>query len=213
MYALPGQSMDSLSTSLSQMLKLKPEHISCYGLKIEEGTPFYKMLSSGDICEKEDDEYADMYDMIRSVLLKNDYKQYELSNFSHQGYESKHNIKYWTLCDYIGIGLGASSLYKGKRFTRAFDFDSYLQSFENSEFCELSAEDSMSEYMILTLRLVNRGAHKKEFENLFGKSIEAVFGDALKKHIDSGFITDRGDSFVLSEKAYYISNSVLCDFI
>jgi len=213
MYALPGQTKESLSTSLEQMLNLAPKHISCYGLKIEEGTPFYTMVSNGEICEKSDDEYADMYDMIRCTLSEHGYKQYELSNFSLEGFESKHNIKYWTMQDYIGIGLGASSLYKGSRFTRTSGFEKYIESFGTSEEYRLSQEERMSEYMILTLRLVDRGAIKSEFFGVFGKTIESVFGDALKKHIANGLIADRGDSYVLSEKAYYISNSVLCDFI
>lgn len=213
MYALPNQTNKSLSTSIEQMLKLKPKHISCYGLKIEEGTAFYLMESQGKIKEKSEDEYADMYEIICKSLLEAGYKQYELSNFSLPGYESKHNIKYWTCGEYIGIGLGASSYYKEKRYTRTFDFDKYLQSLENSEEYELSKEDKMSEYMFLSLRLTNRGAIKKEFTSYFGKDITDVFPNEIQKHVKTGMILDLDDRYVLSPKAYYISNSVLCDFV
>ncbi|MBO5743553.1 MAG: radical SAM family heme chaperone HemW [Clostridia bacterium] len=213
MYALPNQTNKSLSTSIEQMLKLKPNHISCYGLKIEDGTPFSLMEREGKIKEKSDDEYADMYEIISKNLLEAGYKQYELSNFSLPGYESKHNIKYWTLGEYIGIGLGASSYYKGKRYTRTYDFDKYLESFENAEEYELSLSDKMSEYMFLSLRLTKRGALKKEFASYFGKEITDVFPNEIKKHVKTGMLLDLGDRYILSKKAYYISNSVLCDFV
>ena len=213
MYALPGQTMSSLSTSIEQMLKLKPKHLSCYGLKIEDGTPFYSMLSKGEIKEKSDDEYADMYEMICRKFSSSGYVQYELSNFSIPDYESKHNVKYWSGKEYIGIGLGASSYYKDSRFTRTTDFNKYLNSFENSEFYKLSKEDKMSEYMFLSLRLTKRGAVKEEFKKLFGMNIESIYGGVISKHIKNGFILDTNDSYLLAPKAYYISNSVLCDFV
>jgi len=213
MYALPGQTMSSLMTSLKQITKLSPKHISCYGLKIEDNTAFSQMLSDGKIMQKSDDEYADMYEVICSYLGDNGYNQYELSNFSLDLFESKHNLKYWTLKDYIGIGLSASSCYNGKRYTRTHDFNKYLKSFENDEIYELTQGDKMSEYMILSLRLVSYGVNKTEFKNLFGKSIEEVFSHPLKKHLSLGLLIDMGDRYVLSKKAYYISNSVLCDFI
>ncbi len=213
MYALPNQTKNSLGTSIEQMLKLYPKHISCYGLKIEDGTPFSLMEKEGKIKEKSDDEYADMYEIICKNLKNAGYKQYELSNFSLPGFESKHNIKYWTSGEYIGIGLGASSYYKGKRYTRTHDFNKYLQAFENVEEYELSLSDKMSEYMFLSLRLTNRGAIKKEFASYFGKDITDVFSDEIKKHIKTGMLLDMGDRYILSKKAYYISNSVLCDFV
>jgi len=213
MYAIPGQTPKSLSTSLLGMLNLEPEHISCYGLKIEEGTPFGMMLSEGELTEKSDDEYADMYEIIRDNLPAKGYIQYELSNFSKKDFESKHNIKYWTLNDYIGLGLSASSCFNGKRYTRTSDFSNYIQSFENAEFYELSNNEKMSEFMILSLRLTNIGANKSLFKKMFSISIEDVFSIPLEKHLKGGFIIDRGDRYVLSKKAYYISNAILCDFI
>ncbi|MBR3934034.1 MAG: radical SAM family heme chaperone HemW [Clostridia bacterium] len=213
MYAIPGQTPKSLSTSLGEMLNLAPEHISCYGLKIEEGTPFATMLSEKKITEKTDDEYADMYEIICKNLTENGYFQYELSNFSKKDFESKHNIKYWTLNDYIGLGLSASSCYKGKRYTRTADFKQYIKNFENTELYELSKDEKMSEFMILSLRLTGMGASKKLFKQMFSKTIEDVFSLPLKKHLKGGFIIDSGDCYVLSKKAYYISNAILCDFI
>ena len=116
MYALPGQTMETLTESINKITALHPKHISCYGLKIEEGTPFDAMLSKGEIGEKTDDEYADMYDVICATLKDAGYAQYELSNFSLPCYESKHNLKYWLGSEYIGLGASASSLYKNTRY-------------------------------------------------------------------------------------------------
>lgn len=213
MYALPNQSMQTLSTSVDKVLKLNPEHISCYGLKIEDNTPFGKMLSDGTIKEKSDDEYAKMYELIIDILEKNGYNQYEISNFSKEGFESKHNLKYWLSKEYIGLGLSASSYYSSSRYTNTYDFDKYMKSFEKAENITLSKEDKMSEYMILSLRLCKIGANKKEFEKLFGISIKEKFSNQINKHIKTGMIIEKEDRFILNPKAYFVSNSILCDFI
>ncbi len=213
MYAIPGQNMESLSTSINQVLKLAPEHISCYGLKFEPGTPFYAMLERGELSEKSEDEYADMYDIVRKELGDAGYFQYELSNFSKKGYESKHNLKYWLTQNYIGAGLSASSCYRDIRYTNTSDFENYIRFNEREDTCTLTQEDKMSEFMILSLRLTQIGAVKEEFTKRFGKSVYDVFGKTLDKHIRTGMLKDLGDRIVLSERAYYVSNGVLCDFV
>ncbi len=213
MYALPSQTMKSLEQSIDGILKLAPEHISCYGLKIEEGTVFKKMLNDGTLKEKTDDEYADMYELICSCLKENGYIQYELSNFSLPSKESKHNLKYWQNKEYIGLGASASSLYNKRRYTNTIDLDDYIKSFEKIEDTHLSKKEQMSEYMFLSLRLTKLGAEKKEFERRFGQTIESAFPDAIKKHAENGLLINLPDRYILAERAYYVSNSVLCDFV
>lgn len=213
MYAIPGQTLSTLSTCTEQVLNLAPEHISCYGLKIEENTPFDAMLSQGIISEKSDDEYADMYELIVSMLKSSGYCQYELSNFARQGFESKHNLKYWLGYEYVGLGASAASYYGKRRFAHTCDFDAYISSFENTEDYSLSQDDMMSEFMFLSLRLTSIGASKAEFESRFGKKADDVFADAISKHLTTGLLKDLGDRYVLSDRAYYVSNSILCDFV
>jgi len=213
MYAIPTQNFASLSTSITKVLNLAPEHISCYGLKIEAGTPFGRMLESGEISEKTDDEYADMYEQICSSLALAGYGQYELSNFSRAGFESKHNLKYWQGREYIGLGASAASFYRNCRYTRTADFDRYITNFANDEYYELSIDEQMSEFMFLQLRLTELGASKAEFRARFGREIDEVFAKPLAKHLAAGTLIDKGDSYVLSQRAYYVSNSVLCDFV
>lgn len=213
MYAIPEQTKHTLSTSLNEVLNLCPEHISCYGLKIEDGTPFFDMAESGMITEQSDETYAEMYEIICEKTADFGYEQYELSNFSKPGFESRHNLKYWLGKEYIGIGVSAASYYSSKRYTRFPNMNSYLKNFENSECITLSDFDRMSEFMFLSLRLTKIGAQKDEFFKRFNRTVDSVFHTPLSKHIKSGMIIELDDRYVLSPKAYYISNSVLCDFV
>ncbi len=213
MYAIPGQNEESLLKTLDEFVALSPEHISCYGLKIEDGTPFSKELENGTISEKSDEEYEKIYSVIKETLEKNGYEQYELSNFSKCGKYSRHNSKYWTGEEYVGIGPGASSFYGGKRYANTCDFEKYLSSFELSENVTLSKEDLMSEFMFLSLRLTKIGASKEDFKEKFGCEIEEAFPEAIKKHLKNGLLKDMGDRYILAQRAYYISNYVLCDFV
>ena len=159
------------------------------------------------------DEYAKMYELIIDTLEKNGFNQYEISNFSKEGFESKHNLKYWLSKEYIGLGLSASSYYSSSRYTNTYDFDKYMKTFEKTENIKLSKEDKMSEYMILSLRLCKIGANKKEFEKLFGISIKEKFSHQISKHLNTGMIIEKEDRFILNPKAYFVSNAILCDFI
>lgn len=213
MYAIPGQNMDTLGTSLLGVLNLNPTHISCYGLKIEESTPFYSMLQKGIISEKDDDEYADMYELIREKLESAGYAQYELSNFSKKGCESRHNTKYWTGEDYIGLGAAAASKLALRRYTHTRCLEDYMLSFENEEEYVLTKDEAMSEYMFLSLRQTLAGASKEEFKKKFDCNIEDVFPASVSKHLKNGLLKDLGDRYVLAPGAYYISNYVLSDFV
>ncbi len=216
MFGLPGQSMASLELSVKKILDLNPEHISCYGLKIEEDTPFYKMMLSGELEETEEDLFADMYDLVRSNMYDRGMVQYEISNFSKKGYESQHNIRYWTQREYYGTGLGASSFIDNVRYTNTVNFNEYVNHTGHvpaAEKIAMSRDDLMSEYMILGLRLTQRGVIKNAFSEKFGVSAEDIFKQPIEKYVKTGFINSTHEKIVLNEKAYYVSNSILCDFI
>ena len=115
MYGLPGQSLEDWLRTLKHVLTLNPEHISCYGLKVEEGTPLYEYR---DFCNlADDDTQADMYLQAVEVLRQHGYRQYEISNFCRKGNVSRHNLKYWTGGEYLGFGPDASSDFAGRRFS------------------------------------------------------------------------------------------------
>lgn len=207
--AIPNQDQERFRNGLNQVIELKPEHISVYSLIVEEGTPFYEMELElpDEECERE------IYHKTKEILENNGYLQYEISNYSKPGYESKHNMKYWTGQDYLGLGLGASSLIKDKRWKNTSDFKRYL----NLEFgCEeeeiLSKNDKMSETMILGLRL-NRGVSKKEFLDRFANDVYEIYGKELRKHIKEGLLLDDCGRIYLTDSGRDVANYVLCDFI
>ncbi len=207
MFGLPNQTESKLSHSIDCMLKLRPEHISCYGLKIEEGTPFYKQMEAGEITPLDDDTFADLYDYICKRLTSAGYVQYEISNFCLPDKYSRHNTKYWLCDEYIGIGAGASS-YLGS--VRSRNTDSLLV-YKNEVEERLSLTDKMSEFIIFGLRMTDKGISIAEFKERFSTDIYDVFGMQLAKH--ESFITQEGDVLKLRRDAFYISNAILADFI
>ena len=214
MFGIPHQTMESFEKSIDEILSLNPEHISCYGLKVEEGTPFYRDFECGKYEYTDEDTFSDMYDILRNKLTKNGYNHYEISNFSKDGYHSRHNTAYWKCDEYYGVGAGASSYIDSTRYTNEYDIHKYIEDFSlKAESDTLNETDKMSEFVILGLRLLTDGVDIDEFKNRFGKDVYDVFGDAINKHIQSGFVEKRGNSLILTEKAYYVSNAIMVDFV
>jgi len=207
MFGLPGQTEEKLCASIDSILKLHPEHISCYGLKIEEGTPFYNAFERGELLPLDDDYFADLYDYMCKRITDAGYIQYEISNFSVPGRQSRHNSKYWQCEEYIGIGTSAASYLNG---IRSRNTDSVFE-YKNVVEEKLSLADKMSEFVIFGLRLTEKGISISEFRNRFGRDIYDVFSKQLKKH--ERFITRDGDVLKLTREAYYVSNAVFADFI
>lgn len=206
MFGLPGQSREKLAHSIECMLLLNPEHISCYGLKIEEGTPFYNKMRSGEISPLDDDSFADLYDYVCKRLTESGYIQYEISNFCKADKHSRHNSRYWKCSEYVGVGAGASSYIDNIRSKNTDDLLNYKNEIEEI----LTEEDKMCEFVIFGLRMAD-GISINEFKNRFDKNIYDVFGKLLSKH--ERFITRDGDVLKLKRDAYYVSNAILADFI
>ncbi len=207
MFGLPNQTLTSLRRSVECILKLRPEHISCYGLKIEEGTPFYNQLMAGEITQLDDDAFAELYDFICRSLTDAGYIQYEISNFCLPERHSRHNTRYWLCREYMGIGAGASSYLDGVRSSNTDSLLNYKRVTEEV----LTHRDKMSEFVILGLRMTDSGISINEFKNRFDADIYDVFGSQLEKYRD--FITREGNVLKLTKKAYYVSNSILADFL
>lgn len=161
-FALPKQSIKKLSQSLKCLTDLKPKHISCYSLIIEEGTPLMQRLEEGSLAEIDEDAYVAQYRYVIDYLSSKGYHQYEISNFSQEGYESQHNTAYWTGADYIGLGVAAHSKIANKRFANVSSIDDYilmeknsmdfLQTVDESSIELLSPKDLYNELIFLGLR-------------------------------------------------------------
>ena len=213
MFAIPGQSYEGWIQNLRTVAKLGPEHISAYSLIIEEGTPFSaRKLDLPD----EDTEYR-MYEDVAAVLGKYGYYQYEISNYAKKGLECRHNKGYWQRTDYLGLGLGASSLIDHIRFSNTDNMEEYIKNSRQPEKirCDmerLSETDEMAEFMFLGLRMTE-GVSMDVFEEYFGKKMESIYGDVLKKHLSIGMLEKKESRIYLTRKGIHVSNGVMADFL
>ncbi|MDP4153975.1 MAG: radical SAM family heme chaperone HemW, partial [Bacillota bacterium] len=214
MYGIPDQTWESLCETLDKIIALAPEHISLYGLKIEEGTPFFEARDR--LALPDEDTEADMYFAAAEKLEKAGYNQYEISNFAKNGYECKHNLKYWNCDEYLGLGTAASSYLNGRRFSFVKDIKLYNkvllhESGENilSEYLEVPQNENIGEYVMLRFRL-NDGISKEAFRLRFhNKNFDEMFYKKLEPFIKSGHVEITSDGYAFNRKGFYISNYIL----
>ncbi len=213
MFGIPDQCIKAWEDTLRAAIDLKPEHLSCYALKVEEGTPFANMkLNIAD-----EDASADMYDRCVEFLAQNGYMRYEVSNFAREGCESRHNKKYWLCDDFIGFGAGAYSCVENERFYNTAATDAYIDNVNQMGSAvqtriPLSKEDKMSEFVYLGLRM-DSGIGVKEFYKRFSVDIFEVFGDIIEKNIKRGTMIKEGDMLRIYPDFIYVSNAILADFV
>ena len=213
MCAIPNQTKESFCQNLEKAFSLGTQHISCYSLILEAGTPLFDENEKGNLTLPDEDTEREIYEIAVTEMENHGYMQYEISNFSKVGYESKHNIKYWRCDEYIGIGLSAHSYVDGVRFSNTDDFSSYIKGeFLSGEWEVLSKEDKMSEFMFLGLRMTE-GVTKMAFCHKFNEDMEKVFEKPLSKFKKMGMIEEKGDRIRLSKQAISVSNQVMCEFI
>lgn len=188
MAALPYQTVESYTSGLRKIIRLAPEHISAYSLILEEGTPFYQKYNSGCYPLPDEEQERLMYRETEQILAQAGYERYEISNYAKKGYACRHNLVYWQGGDYLGLGLGSSSYMDGVRFHNTNDFDTYVNQDAYVEDREvLSMQAKMEEFMFLGLRVM-AGVSGPKFEKRFGKTMEDVYGDVLRKHEEEGLL-------------------------
>ena len=215
MFGLPAQSREEWEATLTNVLSLKPDHISCYGLKVEENTPLYQCRDLMRL--PDDDAQADMYMAAVEILRSKGYRQYEISNFCKRGYESKHNLKYWTGGEYLGFGPDASSDFAGKRFSMVRDLRGYIAGVLEggpviAEMQEVPSRERAGEYLMMRLR-TTVGIQAEEYEKRFllpfgplDQYMEACRqrGHALKME---------GGRWRLTPEGFLLSNSIISDLL
>lgn len=232
MYGIPLQTAESFARTLDFVTALDPEHLSLYGLKIEEGTPFFRQKDT--LVLPDEDTEADMYlDAIRYLNVK-DYRHYEISNFAKPGFECRHNLKYWNCEEYLGLGCAAHSYFGNMRFSTKRDLGLYIDAMEaditngglltsdGSALCDdairkaqpteemytLSDNERIGEYIMLRLRLTD-GISSSEFEKRFNLNFDALYGRRLNIYINGGFMQYDGDRYSFTPKGMYVSNYIL----
>ena len=215
MYGLPGQSLMDWRKTVQHVLKLHPEHISCYGLKVEEGTPLYDYQAQCDLAD--DDTQADMYLAAVAILRDRGYRQYEISNFCRKGHMSRHNLKYWTGEEYLGFGPNASSDFGGWRFTTLGDLHAYIESVMQgdpllSESQQIPTRERAGEYLMMRLRTV-AGLDPQEYEARY----LLPFGPlekALLRYREQGLASKTFDGrWHLTANGFLISNTIISDLL
>ena len=211
MFALPSQTMSSLSKSLEDIISISPEHISCYSLIIEEATLMNKWVNEGKVAQVDDDTYVEMYRYIVSCLEKHGYRQYEISNFCKGGYESLHNSAYWLRQNYLGLGVAAHSMIDNKRFSNTDNITNYISCLDiaNLPLKEgslelLSANDIINENIFLGLRM-NRGIKIKELP------LEAL--DKVDGLVKNNLVEIEKDMIKLTQKGREISNTIFVELM
>lgn len=207
MLGIPNQTEESLQKSIDFCRNSGAKHVSAYILKIEEGTPFYRVKNTLSL--PDEDETCDFYLSAVEMLGKAGYQQYEISNFSEKGYESRHNLKYWHCEEYLGLGASAHSFFDGKRFYYERSVDGFIK--DNPPVDDGLGGDE-EEYIMLSLRL-SEGLVFKNFEKRFGKSVSKKLiakARTLQKH---GLVYVDEKSVSLTVDGFLVSNSIITELI
>ena len=215
MYGLPGQGLGDWIKTLEHVLELMPEHISCYGLKVEEGTPLYDYQEFCNLAD--DDTQAEMYLSAVEILKECGYRQYEISNFCRKGHVSRHNLKYWQGGEYLGFGPGASSDFGGRRFSIIKDVKGYIQGIRTGgqvleEVQQIAPRERAGEYLMMRLRTV-AGLDPKEYEKLYLMPF-APLEKALLRCKAQGLAHKTFDGrWQLTPTGFLVSNSIISDLL
>lgn len=200
MYGFYEETIDDVKKDVNFFINLDIPHISIYCLILEENTK----LKIQNYQELSTDIQRDMYDLIRKVLKKNNYEQYEISNFAKTGFNSQHNLNYWHNGEYYGFGLGASGFVDNKRYTNTRNLNSYLKQKYCLESYNVSLKENMENEMILGLRKT-QGVSKQKFYEKYNKNISDVFDVSLLK--------ENKKYYYIPSQYLYVSNSILVNFI
>ena len=214
-YGLPGQTLEGWVTTLNNVLRLNPEHISCYGLKVEEGTPLYGYQDSANL--PDDDAQADMYLAAVEILRSKDYRQYEISNFAKREMASRHNLKYWNGGEYLGFGPDASSDFGGRRFAIVRDLQAYMDGIRTGgtvlrEMQEIPKRERAGEYLMLRLR-TSAGISWEEYERRYLLSFKPL-AEVMDRFCLHNWAMHNGKGgYRLTPEGFLMSNTIISDLL
>lgn len=217
MFNIPDQNVENINNTLENIIKTGITHISFYALKLEEGTPMYQMKKDNKIVMPNEDDERNMYYSGREIMNKNNFFQYEISNFSVRGYECKHNLKYWNQNEYIGIGTSAHSFLNGVRYKNIENIKYYISNISNNLFDydiqeSMSLNDLMFEYIILRLRLTE-GLNLNDFNEKFKIDFYEKYNKQVV-YLQNNRLVEKIDNYIrLTYLGMDISNYVFSKFM
>ena len=217
MYGLPGQSLTQLQASVDQALSLEPEHLSIYGLQLEEGTVFMKTKQQGRLHLPTDEVTEQMYDYMTHTLPQHGYVRYEISNFARSGFASRHNLSYWQDVPYLGLGAAAHAYLDGQRWLHSSDIADYIEGIGTG--CPVMVQEegrstpiAMEEFCFLALRTAV-GISRAKFKSRFGRSLDSVYADVIARMKKKGFLTESDTGVRLTELGMKYGNWVFEEFL
>lgn len=216
-FAVPGQSLGSWLLNLEAALALQPNHLSCYGLTYEKGTPLFERLAAGEVVRAADELEASMYEATTESLTLAGFEQYEISNYARPGFECRHNLLYWRNEPCLGLGPSAAGLVGGLRYKNIADAAEYARAIREGRSSRIHTEQlsnghASRETMMLGLRL-NAGVNRAEFQERFGADPEALFRAAIDRHQSLGLLECTPAAIRLTGRGRLLADSVIADFL
>ena len=218
MYGLPQQTLEDLKRSVAAAIALSPEHISVYGLTVEEGTPFAAAAERGCLPLPQAEDEEAMYEHIVHTLPACGYRRYEISNFARPGFESCHNLSYWKNVPYLGVGAAAHSYLDGMRWANESDTAAYIRALSagapvrTPEDAARTAANAMEEYAFLALRTAE-GIDEQDFFRTFGVPVDAPYGTVIADLIAQGFLSRLDGRIHLTERGMKFGNEIFYSFL
>ncbi|RVU55342.1 radical SAM family heme chaperone HemW [Anaerosphaera multitolerans] len=217
MLALPNQKMKDIEYSIKTIEELNPTHLSYYSLILEDSTLLKKLSDEGKLNFPNEDLDREMYHYVINSLRNLGYFQYEISNFSKKGFISRHNLNYWTLKNYLGLGLSSHSNIDTLRFNNFYNFNNYFKAIENKKYPieyyeNLTVKDRVNEFSILGLRL-NSGIDISRANEMFNINFSSYYKDEIEKNLNGGLIYIKDNFIKLTDRGRDLSNIVETDFI
>ena len=226
-YGTPYQTLDSWLATLDATLSLAPEHISLYALGLEEGTPLKDWVEQGRVAAPDDDLAADMYELATDLLAEHGYRQYEISNWSKPGYESRHNLQYWRNWPYIGVGPGAHGFAGGVRYATILSPQRYIAAILSGadkayrfprtpatvDEVEVETDAEIAETLIMSLRLIQEGVGLADFETRFGRSLHDIHGETIAKYTAHDLLEESDGRLHLTRRGRLLSNMIFRELV
>ena len=218
MYGLPGQRIADYAESIAYLRDMGIDHVSCYALQLEEGTPLCQRVAEGIVVLPEEDEVLAMYETGRDMLRKAGYEHYEISNFARPGRECRHNLKYWRNEEYVGLGPSAAGFVDGRRYVNIADTEGYIRLLAGGLLpianCEsLPAPAHRSETAILALRLLREGLVRDAYIARYGTDPFEEYAEPIQRGVQEGLLRCDGERVVLTDLGAIWANRVQSSFL
>lgn len=216
-YGVPGRTHEQWRAMLDEIATLGAQHLSLYGLTLEEDTPLHAMVGRGETAAPDNDAEASEYEMAEDMLAKAGYGQYEISNWALPGLESRHNTAYWQRTPYLGLGVAAHSFMGDKRIANTSNLDEYLACLAQGQLPPQTIEvideaTALSEAIILGLRL-NRGVAADDIRRRFGIDLYRRFESQIAECEEYGLLERQGDIMRLTPRGRLLGNQVFLRFL